>query len=62
MAMSIIPTPKVTEPAQQASSADSHLAAVQNKVAGWLDKHPAVVVGTGVVLGVALGWLVKRRK
>ena len=26
----------------------------------WIGKHPVVCVGTAIVIGVALGWLIKR--
>lgn len=60
--MSVIPTQERAKPADPPAVSESRLSAVQDKVAEWIGNHPAVVVGTGVILGAALGWLVKRKK
>lgn len=32
-----------------------------DRIAEWSGKHPRVVVGTGLVLGGLIGWLLKRK-
>lgn len=60
--MNVTPTQEVPRPAEPAPDQNTPAGGVQEKVAEWIGNHPVLLLGTGVVLGAAIGWLVKRKQ
>lgn len=49
-------TDAAPKPAQQ------RLSQLQGAVGQWIGRQPLVAIGAGVVIGAAIGWLVKQKK
>ncbi len=52
---------RIHQPEPMATDISSRLSSVLKQASGWIVEHPEIALGSALVVGGLLGWLIKRR-